>query len=65
MAKHCRNVQELVETCGNLTMDTFLCEQDIQNKVEKLEKKTYKKHENDVERVSMWAQENPNVLFYY
>ncbi len=55
MAKHCRNVQELVETCGNLTRDTFLCEQDIRNIVEKLAKETYKKHENDVESVSMWA----------
>jgi hypothetical protein len=46
-------------------MDTFLCEQDIRNIVKKLAKETYKKHENDVESVSMWAQENPNVLFYY
>ncbi len=48
-----------------MTRDTFLCEQDIPNIVEKLAKETYKKHENDVETVHMWAQENPNILFYY
>jgi hypothetical protein len=43
MVKHRKNMQELVETGGNLTKDTFLCEQDIQNIVEKLAKETYKK----------------------
>jgi hypothetical protein len=52
MTNHCRNVQELVLTSENLTRDTFLCEQDIQNIVGKLAKETYKKHENDVESVS-------------
>jgi hypothetical protein len=26
---------------------------------------TYKKHENDVESIRMWARKNPNILFYY
>jgi hypothetical protein len=65
MEKHRKNVQELVKTNGNLTRDTFLCEQDIRNITKKLAKKTYKKHENNVENVCMWAQENPNILFYY
>jgi hypothetical protein len=38
LAKHCKNVQKLVQTNGNLTRDTFLCEQDIQNIVGKLTK---------------------------
>jgi hypothetical protein len=58
-------VQELVKTSENVTKDTFLCEQDIQNIVEKLAKEMYKKHENDVKSVHMWARRNPNVLFYY
>ncbi len=54
-----------METNGNLIKDTYLCEQDIQNIAEKLAMETYKKHENDTKSVHMWAQENPNVLFYY
>jgi len=65
MAKHHRNVQKLIETSKNLTKDTFLCEQDILTIARKLAKETYKKHENDVESVYMWAEDNPNVLFYY
>jgi hypothetical protein len=57
MAKHHRNVHELVKTSGNLT----ICEQNI---VGKLAKEVYKKHENNAKYVCMWAQENPNVLFY-
>ncbi len=58
-------MKELVKTSRNLTRDTFLCEQDIRNIAKKLAKKTYKKHENDVESVHMWAWKNPNVWFYY
>jgi hypothetical protein len=65
MAKHRKNVQKLVKTRKNLTRETFLCEQDIQNIDEKLAKETYKKHENDAEGVRMWARKNPNILFYY
>ncbi len=65
IAKHYKNLQHIVETNGCLTRDTFLCEQDIRNIKGKLAKETYKKHENDVENVCMWGQENPNVLFYY
>jgi len=54
MAKHCKNMKELVKTSRNMTRDTFLCEQDIWNIAKKLAKKTYKKHEN-VESVHMWA----------
>jgi hypothetical protein len=28
-------------------------------------KEIYKKHENDAKNVCMWAQRNPNILFYY
>jgi hypothetical protein len=45
--------------------DTFLCEQNIQNIVKRLAMETYKKHENDVESIRMWARKNPNILFYY
>jgi hypothetical protein len=55
MAKHRKNVQKFIKTRKNLTRETFLCEQDIQNIVEKLAKETYKKHENNVESVRMWA----------
>jgi hypothetical protein len=55
MAKHCKNMKELVKIRRNLTKDTFLCEQDIRNIAKKLAKKTYKKHENNVESVHMWA----------
>ncbi len=65
MAKHHKNVQKLVETNGILAKDTFLCEEDVLNIARKLTKETYKKHDNDAESVYMWAQENPNVLFYY
>ncbi len=65
IAKHHRNVQHFVETSGCLTRDTFLCEQDVRNIEGKLAKETYKKHDNDVENVHTWGQENPNVLFYY
>jgi hypothetical protein len=65
MAKYRKNVWELVETNGNLTRDTFLCEKDIRNIGKKLAKETYKKHENDAKSVRMWVQENQNVLFYY
>ncbi len=37
-AKHCKNVQKLVQTSGNLTRDTFLCEQNIGNIVGRLAK---------------------------
>jgi hypothetical protein len=47
----------------NLTRDTFLCEQDIQNIAKKLAKETYMKHENNVESLHMWVQENLNILF--
>ncbi len=39
MAKHLYDVQELVETSGNLTKDNFLCEQDIQNITRKQQRK--------------------------
>jgi hypothetical protein len=45
MAYHCKNVHEIVKTSENLTKDTFLCEQNIQNIAKKLAKETYKKHE--------------------
>jgi hypothetical protein len=65
IAKHHRNVQHSVETSGCLTKDTFLCEQETRNIEGKKAKEAYKKHENDVDNVRMWGQENPNVLFYY
>jgi hypothetical protein len=64
MAKHRKNVHKLVKTSRNLTKDTFLCEQDIQNIAKKLAKKTYKKHDNNAKNVHMWAQKNPNILIY-
>jgi hypothetical protein len=65
MAKHRRNVQYLVEIGGNLTKDTFLCEQDIWNIAKKLAKETLKKHDNDDKNVCIWVQKNPNILFHY
>jgi hypothetical protein len=65
IVEHHRNVQHIVETSGCLTRDTILCEQNICHMEGKLAKETYKKHENHVENVRMWSQENPNVLFYY
>ncbi len=64
MAKHRKNVQELVKTNRNLTKDTFLCEQDIQNIAKKLAKKTCKKHDKSAKNVHIWAQKNPNILIY-
>ncbi len=55
MTKHHRNVQYLVGFGGHLTMDTFLCEQNIPNITKKLVKETYKKHENNSENVRMWV----------
>jgi hypothetical protein len=55
MAKHCRNVEELVEIGGNLMKDTCLCEQENQNIAKKLTKETYKKYDNDAKSVRMWA----------
>jgi menaquinone-dependent protoporphyrinogen IX oxidase len=55
MKKHHRNVQHLVGFGGYLTMDTFLCEQDIRNIARKLIKETYKKHENDYQNVCLWV----------
>jgi hypothetical protein len=49
MAKHNQNVQQVIEFGGYLTRDTSLCNQDIQNIARKLARKTYKKHENDVD----------------
>ncbi len=54
-----------MEIDENLTRYTFLCEQDIRNIVAKLAKEMYKKHENHVESVCMWVQENPNIFLYY
>jgi hypothetical protein len=47
MNKHKFEVKEIMEINGNLSMDIFLCEPDIQNLVGKLARKTYKKDEND------------------
>ncbi len=49
MAKHNQNVQQVIEFGGYFTRDTSLCNQDIQNIARKLARKTYKKHENDVD----------------
>jgi hypothetical protein len=65
MAKHCKNVQHLVETNVYFTKDTFLCEQDICNIAGKLTKETYKKHDNDAKSVCMWVWKNMYLLFCY
>jgi hypothetical protein len=66
MAKHHRNVQELVKTSENLTWDIILCEQDIQNIAKKLTKE--KRIRNMTMMSKMFAcglEKTPNVLFYY
>lgn len=58
-------MEEFVETFKNLTRDTFLCEQNIQNIAKMIAKETYKKHETNAKSVRMWVRENPNIFFYY
>jgi hypothetical protein len=43
MNKHKSPIKEIMENNGNLSRDSFLCEQDIHNLVGKDAKETYKK----------------------
>ncbi len=65
MNKHKFEVKEIMEINGNLSMDIFLCEPDIQNLVGKLARKTYKKDENDANNLWMRVTENKEKVLFY
>jgi hypothetical protein len=65
MNKHKAQVKDMMENKAELSRYLFLSEQDICNMASKLAKKTYKKHENDVQSVQMWVVENKDKVFLY
>ncbi len=53
-----------MENMVELSRDLFLNEQDICSMASQLAKEMYKKHDNDVQNVQMWAVENKDKFSF-
>lgn len=65
MAKHKDAVMRAAMLGSKATRDTFILPSDVYNLAKKSAEELYQKHKIDAVSVRMWAEENPDSVFFF